>query len=163
MRPAWRTAPWWRAGGAGDGAGPRDWFALAGGVVLLLLGAEALIYGGVGLAAALGVPDAVIALTVTSIGTGLPEITATVIAAARREHAMAIGNVVGSNIMNLGLVLGGAALLRPFESGGVDLTTFASLGAFSVALFALAWWPGRVTRPVGAALILAYVLYVIAL
>lgn len=141
----------------------RDWLPLVGGILLLMLGAEALIFGGVGLAAVLGVPDAVIALTVTSIGTGLPEITATVIAAARREHAMAIGNVVGSNIMNLGLVLGGSALLRPFESGGIDATTFVALGGFSVLVFALAWWPGRVSRPAGAALILAYVLYVIAL
>lgn len=139
------------------------WLPLVGGVVLLLAGAEALIFGGVGLAAALGVPDAVIALTVTSIGTGLPEITATVIAAARREHAMAIGNVVGSNIMNLGLVLGGSALLRPFASGGIDGTTFVALGGFSVLLLGLAWWPGKVTRPAGIALILAYLVYVVAL
>ena len=138
----------------------RSLLALLGGIVVLLVGAEALIYGGVGLAAALGVPDAVIALTVTSFGTGLPEITATVLAAVRREHAMAVANVVGSNLLNLGLVLGGSALLTPIDSDGIGLSTFAVLILLSFGLWALAWRPARVSRAVGGALLLLYALYV---
>ena len=136
---------------------------LAGGVVILLIGAEALIYGGVGLAGVLGVPDAVIALTVTSIGTGLPEITATVLAAVKKEHALAVANVVGSNLLNLGLVLGSSSLLTPIESGGITAATFVALVVLSFGLWALAWRPGHVSRAVGGILLGLYAVYVFAL
>ena len=138
----------------------RSMLRLLGGILVLAVGAEGLIYGGVGLAAALGVPDAVIALTVTSVGTGLPEITATVLAALRREHALAVANVVGSNVMNLGFVLGISATLRPIGSDGIDATTFVALIGLSFVLWALAWRPGRVSRVLGGVLLGFYALYV---
>lgn len=133
------------------------------GVLLLLVGAEGLIWGGVGLAAAFGVPDAVIALTVTSIGTGLPEITATVMAVARRDTDMAVGNVVGSNLLNIGLVLGVSGLIAPIDSSGVDLLPLSIMLLLTALLMVLSWRPGQVTRWVGGGLLGAFAVYTVLL
>ena len=132
---------------------------VVGGIVLLIIGAEGLIYGGVGLATHFGVPDAVIALTITSIGTGLPEITATVLAVARRDTAMAIGNVVGSNLLNIGLVLGVSGMIAPIDSSGVDIVPLATMMLLTGALAVLAWFPGYIARSVGGGLLAAFGLY----
>lgn len=129
------------------------------GILLLLAGAEGLIWGGVGLAEVFGVPDAVVALTVTSIGTGLPEITATVLAVARRDTDMAVGNVVGSNLLNIGLVLGVSGLIAPIDSDGVGLLPLCVMLALSLVLVGLAWRPGYVARWVGGTLLTVFVAY----
>ncbi len=130
------------------------------GVVALALGAEALIVGGSGLAAGFGVSEAVIALTVTSIGTGLPEIVATVMAVLRHEVDLAIANIVGSNIMNLGLVLGVSGLIVPLDAGGLGVPTFAYLLLLSVLLLIAGLRPGRVGRSVGTVLLVSYAMYI---
>lgn len=136
---------------------------LLGGVILLMVGAEALIHGGVGLAELLGVPDAVIALTVTSIGTGLPEITATIVAVRQREHALAFGNVVGSNIMNIGLVLGVSAGLTPILNHGIDMVSMGIMLALSFGLWLVSWKPGQIPRLMGLSLLGLYAAYVVGL
>ncbi len=133
-------------------------YVLAG-ILLLLAGAEGLIWGGIGLAAAFGVPDAVVALTVTSIGTGLPEITATVLAVARRDTDMAVGNVVGSNLLNIGLVLGVSGLIAPISSEGVGLMPLCVMLTLSLLLIGLAWRPGYVARWMGGSLLMVFVAY----
>lgn len=136
---------------------------LVGGILLLVAGAEGLIWGGVGLAATFGVPDAVVALTVTSIGTGLPEITATVLAVARRETDMAVGNVVGSNLMNIGLVLGVSGVIAPINSDGVGLLPLGVMLALSCALAGVAWYPRYVARWMGAGLLVVFSVYTLLL
>ena len=137
-------------------------FILAG-VLLLLVGAQGLIWGGVGLAKVFGVPDAVVALTVTSIGTGLPEITATVLAVARRDTDMAVGNVVGSNMLNIGLVLGFSGAVAPINSSGVGMLPLSIMLLLSFLILALAWRPGYVARWVGGALLAAFSAYTVML
>jgi cation:H+ antiporter len=83
------------------------------GLVLLVLGARWLVSGAVAIATALGVSELVIGLTIVAIGTGAPELATTVIASVRGERDIAIGNVVGSNLFNLLLVLGTAAFVAP--------------------------------------------------
>jgi cation:H+ antiporter len=137
-------------------------YVLAG-IVLLIIGAEGLIFGGVGLAKSFGVPDAVIALTITSIGTGLPEITATVLAVARRDTALAIGNVVGSNLLNIGLVLGVSGLIAPIDSSGVDSVPLMTMFLLTALLAVLAWFPGYIARVVGGALLASFGVYTLLL
>ena len=129
------------------------------GIVLLIIGAEGLIWGGVGLAATVGVPDAVIALTVTSIGTGLPEITATVIAVARRDTDLAVGNVVGSNLLNIGLVLGVSGLIAPINSEGVGHLPLGIMLGSTFLLVVLSWRPGYVARWMGGTLLTGFAVY----
>lgn len=83
------------------------------GAALLYFGAEALVRGATRLARMLGVPAVVVGLTVVSYGTSLPEFSVTVVSAMRNATDIALGNVIGSNIANLGLILGVAALVRP--------------------------------------------------
>lgn len=136
---------------------------IVAGVLLLLVGAQGLIWGGVGLAKVFGVPDAVVALTVTSIGTGLPEITATVLAVARRDTDMAVGNVVGSNMLNIGLVLGFSGAVAPINSSGVDMLPLSIMLLLSFLILALAWRPGYVARWMGGALLAAFTAYTVML
>jgi cation:H+ antiporter len=86
---------------------------LVGGLIALLVGAEVLVRGGTGLAGRLGIPPMVIGLTVVSIGTSLPELAVGIDAARGGSPALAVGNIVGANLVNLLFILGLAALLLP--------------------------------------------------
>lgn len=136
---------------------------IVAGVLLLVAGAEGLIWGGVGLAEVFGVPEAVVALTVTSIGTGLPEITATVLAVARKDADMAVGNVVGSNLLNLGFVLGVSGVIAPVSSAGVSLLPLSVMLSFSLLLGVLAWRPAQIDRWVGGSLLAGFAAYAFTL
>lgn len=81
------------------------------GIALLVLGAQALVTGAVAIATALGVSSLVIGLTVVAVGTSLPELATSIVAIKRGEKDMAVGNIVGSNIFNIGMVLGLPAIL----------------------------------------------------
>ncbi|WP_114965446.1 calcium/sodium antiporter [Alkalilacustris brevis] len=83
------------------------------GLIGLPLGADLLVDGAVSIAATLGVSDAIIGLTLVAVGTSLPELATTVMAAIRREAGVAMGNVIGSNIFNLLGIIGVAALVGP--------------------------------------------------
>ena len=102
-------------------AHPRDLIAsivlVAVGVALLVLGAT-LVNGATEVATAFGLSDLVIGLTIVAVGTSLPELATGVIAAIRGERDLAVGNAVGSNIFNLGAVLGLAAVMSP---GGIQI------------------------------------------
>jgi cation:H+ antiporter len=93
-----------------------------GGLALVVVGAQLLTDNAVVLARAFGVGELFIGLTIVAIGTSLPEIATTVLAALRGERELAVGNVVGSNIINIGVVLGLTALVTP---GGVSVPSAA--------------------------------------
>lgn len=146
----------------GDESSLKKDLLLAGlGVVVLAIAAEALIAGGTRLAVLFGVPDAVIALTLTSVGTGLPEIVATVLAVFRREVDLAIGNIVGSNIMNLGLVLSVSGLIVPLDAGGLGGPTLVYLMLLTALLLILGFRPAHVGRLVGIGLLTSYAAYLV--
>jgi len=94
-------------------AWPRSVLLVLVGLALLVVGADRLVTGAVEIAAALGVSDLVIGLTVVAAGTSLPELATSVVAARRGQRDIAVGNVIGSNLFNLLAVLGGAALVAP--------------------------------------------------
>jgi cation:H+ antiporter len=86
---------------------------VAVGIGALVLGASVLVSGATTIASALGLSDLVIGLTIVAVGTSLPELATSIVAALRGERDLAVGNAVGSNIFNLGAVLGFAAILSP--------------------------------------------------
>ena len=88
---------------------------IAGGIVLLITGAEALVRGAGSIAKKLAVPEIVIGLTVVALGTSAPELVINTLAAARSQHAIVFGNIIGSNLANILLILGVAGLLRPLS------------------------------------------------
>ncbi|MCE2474177.1 MAG: sodium:calcium antiporter [Alphaproteobacteria bacterium] len=127
-------------------------------------GAEALVAGASGLARAFGVAEAVIGLSIVAIGTSLPEVTVTALAALRRQGGLALGGILGSNMFNLLGVTGAAALAHPLAMHGVltplDLTVLVGTTLFLAGFLTL----GRsLHRSVGAGLVLLQVLYLGAL
>ncbi len=133
------------------------------GLGLLVLGAEAMVASGIGLARGLGVSEAVIALTVTAIGTGIPEVAATLVAVSRGHHDLALGNIVGSNLMNLGLVLGLSAVLAPMSFSGIGWLPLLVLGGVTLALWLLVALLPAVYRWAGVLLISSFGVYQVAL
>jgi cation:H+ antiporter len=140
-----------------------SWIAVAsivGGIVALAAGADLLVQGAVCLAAALGVSNRVIGLTVVAVGTSLPELATSMVATLRGESDLAVGNVVGSNLFNVLGVLGFAAVIHPIESAGVaTLDQALSLG-LAVALLPMAFTDLMVSRREGLLLIAVYASYV---
>jgi len=135
---------------------------IAIGLPLLLAGSHALIESALSLAEAFNVPDAVIAATMIAVGTSLPELASTVAAALRGMGDLAIGNVIGSNVFNLGLVLGTAALLRPLDlPPSIVVSQVLPALIFSAMLIPLALSKERVGRLEGALLLTAYIGFII--
>ena len=134
-----------------------DWLRVAFGLGLLLAGATWMVDSASEIAMAYGVPEEVIGATMVAVGTSLPELASTVAAAARGLGDIAIGNVIGSNIFNLGLVLGVAAFLRPLHLSSATVAgQVVPAMIFCLALIPLAYTGGKVSRGEGAALLLGY-------
>lgn len=152
--------------GAGPDAGggesrPVNRIAESGRVLLglgaLLLGADWLVESASALARGLGVPEAVVGATVVAVGTSLPELASSSAAALRGLGDVAVGNVLGSNVFNLTLVLGAAAAVRPFRvDGETVITQVVPALAFSLLLIPLAYTGRRVGRIEGGLLLAAY-------
>ncbi len=92
------------------------YFLIIAGFTLLLLGGEAVVRGAVSLAPRLGVSPLVVGLTIVGFGTSLPEMVVSVNAALVESPGLAVGNVIGSNIANMLLILGSAAIIAPSSS-----------------------------------------------
>lgn len=137
---------------------------LLAGVIGLPLGAQVLVSGAVSIASTLGVSDALIGLTLVAVGTSLPELATTVMAAIRREAGIAIGNIIGSNVFNLLAIIGIAALVGPIPvpESMLRVDLWVMLGA-SLALAPFIWLGWRITWGWGVALLLLYAGYVASL
>ncbi|MFN4023675.1 MAG: calcium/sodium antiporter [Hyphomonas sp.] len=142
----------------------------AAGLAGVVIGANLLVEGSVSLARSVGISETVIGLTIVAIGTSLPELATSVVAALRGRADVAFGNVIGSNIFNILGILGLTALIKPFSVrvgegaggeavsliSGVDIITLV----LSVALLMLfAFTARRITRWEGAVLLTGYCLY----
>ena len=132
-----------------------------GAIAALAAGSGALVRGATGIATTVGLSELVIGATVVAIGTSLPELTTTVVAAIHKQTEIAIANVVGSNIFNLLGVLGLAAAVAPLPIGD-DLYRFEvpALAASTVALILLAWQGSRISRGEGGLLLALYIVFV---
>lgn len=135
-------------------------FWLAVGLTLLLGSSRLLVWGAVNIAEAIGISDLIIGLTVVAIGTSLPELAASVMAALRNEPDIAIGNVIGSNMFNLLAVLGIPGIIQPtvLEPEVLNRDYFYMIG-LSIALFIMAYGfrrQGRINRLEGLLLLIAY-------
>ena len=131
------------------------------GLAVTILGARLLVDGAVSVATDYGVSEALIGVTVVAVGTSLPELATTLVAARRGQNDMAFGNVIGSNIFNVLAVLGITALIEPLavdpQIAALDIWVMA---AATLALIAAAVTGWRITRGEGAALLAAYAAYI---
>jgi cation:H+ antiporter len=142
-------------------ASPRDAAAVVGGIAALVLGSRWLIDGSESLLTAAGFSDIFIGLTVLALGTSLPELAASVVAAVRGEAEFSVGNVVGSNIYNILAVIGIVAVVTPIGvASGVRGFEFPALLAFTAVIVAIMAYREQITRVDGAALTVGYGLFV---
>lgn len=136
---------------------------LIAGSATLVFGSRFLVDGASNIAASFGVSDRVISISVVAIGTSLPELAASFVAAFRGERDLSIGNLLGSNIFNLGAVLGVSSLIHPIVLDDVRLLRVDMwwMLLFSAGIFGLMRWGDRfvITRYQGAALGLVYLVY----
>ncbi|MFO7654862.1 MAG: calcium/sodium antiporter [Candidatus Krumholzibacteriia bacterium] len=129
------------------------------GLLILIGGGQAFVSGAVRAARTLGMSEAVIGLTVVAVGTSLPELATSLVAACRGQVDLAVGNVVGSNIFNVLGVLGITALAQPLRGVGVGVTDLAVMLGLAALLLPLARTGWRLDRREGALLLAIYAGY----
>lgn len=134
---------------------------VVGGLAILMLGARFLVDGAVNIARGYGISEAFIGLTIVAVGTSLPELATSLIAAVRRQSEIAIGNIVGSNIFNVLGILGITAVISPIPIAGRFLTfDLPVMIAASLVLTVLLLTRPKIGRITGVALLVGYIVYV---
>lgn len=128
------------------------------GIGCIVAGGEFAVRGATGLARAFGWSESLIGLTIVAVGTSLPELVTSIVAARRGENEIAMGNVVGSNLFNLLCILGLSAVLNPIVVAPTAIIDAALLTIVSV-LFWLAARHGTLSRSMGFAMVVLYVAY----
>ena len=134
---------------------------IIGGLVGLIVGGELIVQSAVELAKSMGVSEAIIGLTIVALGTSLPELATSVIAATKKNSDIALGNVIGSNIFNIFFVLGTSAVICPlpvYEGIKLDIVMVV-LGGVLVWVFVGSNRQHAILRWQGALLLLIYALY----
>ncbi|MCQ2352112.1 MAG: calcium/sodium antiporter [Victivallaceae bacterium] len=142
------------------------WLALlltAAGLAALVGGAKLFVNGAVVLARLAGISEAVIALTIVALGTSLPELATSAVAAWKRETEIAVGNVVGSNLFNILLIMSIAPLVRPFATPGILTADLAAMCALVGVLYLMMTRKRQLGRFDGVILLLLYAGYVTVL
>lgn len=136
-------------------------------VVLIILGITMLVTGGilfvdgaVELAKTLGISEVIIGLTIVAIGTSMPELVTSVVAARKGESDIAIGNIVGSNLFNILGILGITALIHPIAAGGVQSFDLMVMLLLALLILPFAWSGFRIGRREGGILLAGYLSYI---
>ena len=138
-------------------------------LIMIVGGLAALVFGGnlfqtsaVEVARALGVSESMIAITLLAGGTSLPELAASAVSAFKGKSEMAMGNVLGSNISNIFLVLGASATITPLSLGGITMVDLLTVLGASILLWitAFSFKRNKIDRPEAVILIVAYIAYI---
>ena len=148
------------------------WFSI--GLIFLLLGAEITVWGAKEIAQFFGISELVIGLTVIALGTSLPELAASVMSALKGHHDIAVGNVFGSNLFNLMLVMSAAGAISPMQlEHSVFYRDYISMAALTLCLVLFVFLAERnntdikskgfISRPFGAIFLLGYISYYVIL
>lgn len=137
-------------------------------LLFLVIGAVAIIFGGnltvdsaKEIAAQLGMSENLIGLTVVAVGTSLPELVTSVVAARKGESGLSIGNAIGSNIMNILFILGTSAAISPLVANAQNMIDCAILLGVALLIFALCWKNPKMTRGKGILMIAVYVVFLV--
>jgi cation:H+ antiporter len=130
------------------------------GIAVLVTGAEFMVRGGVSLARTMGVSEAVIGLSLVALGTSLPELATSVVAALKRESEISVGNVLGSNVFNLGLIVGTAFTIRPAAVPVFVIRQDLPLLVLATVIVGFTVMRrGRISRPAGIGFLILFSAY----
>ena len=141
------------------------WLAVikvAGGLAVLVISCDIFVNNAVLIAKSFGVSDAFISLTLIACGTSLPELAASVAAAIKKNTQLALGNIIGSNIFNITLILGVCSQVRPLTSGGIVLMDYLMMIGAAIIPFILGF-KGKIGRAAGVLMVLCFIGYTIVL
>lgn len=131
------------------------------GIAMLIYGSTVFVSSAVDLARLFGMTEAVIGLTIVSIGTSVPELATALMAAYKRQGDIAVGNIIGSNLFNILAILGITALIRPISGTGFAALDFIVMIAFAVVLLPFAFTQLTICRREGVVLLSSYTAYMI--
>ena len=154
---------------SGDSSGGKEhgtWTSVLlvlAGLALLIVGGRIFVNSAVNIAHGMGVSDKFIAVTILALGTSLPELATSIVAISRKRSQMALGNILGSNVFNLLLILGVSALISPMSFASVNLVDAAAL-ALSIILVWAGVWTGKknmLDRFDAAVMLLVFVAYMV--
>lgn len=139
-----------------------DVLLLIVGLVLILGGANYLTQGSASIARRFGLSDLIVGLTIVALGTSAPELTISEMSAIDGNPGMAIGNVIGSTIFNIFLVLGTSAVIRPLPFGGVSMLDLEVLSGSALMFWIFGWFfrQRTITRAEGGIMAPCYVGYI---
>lgn len=140
----------------------RPWvacLAIVGGLACLIVGSTLFVGHASKLATLLGISPAVVGLTIVAMGTSLPELATSVTAARKGNSGIAIGNVLGSNVFNILLILGVTGVITPLHTAGITMVDMATMAGSVALLWLFSYTKQRVDRWEGAVLALAFVAY----
>ena len=126
------------------------------GIALIVAGGHFVVESAKYIAAAFGMSETLIGLTIVAVGTSLPELVTSVVASRKGENGLAVGNVVGSNIFNILLILGVSGTIHPIRVNFASMIDIAILIAVSILVFIFAL-RNKINRPQGAVMILIYI------
>ena len=136
-------------------------FLVIAGLAVLVIGGRLLVSGGVAVGKALGIRDAVIGLTIVAIGTSLPELATSIVAAVRKEADIAIGNVIGSNIFNILAIMGIVPVLKPVRSGSINIWDWGVMLLLTLLLYPIMKNKQTIARKSGVVLLLIFAAYMV--
>ena len=145
---------------------PATWISvlmILGGLCGLVFGGDMFVNAASAIARSLGVSDAVIAVTIVAGGTSLPELASCVVAALKKNTDQALGNVIGSNVSNIFLILGGSATIQPLVMNGVrplELVTLM-LSSILMFMFAFTFKKKSIDRIEGALMVCIYIAFIV--
>lgn len=134
------------------------------GIIAIVIGSNVVVDSSVNIAAYLKVPERIIALTIIALGTSLPELTTSIVAALKKEEDLAVGNIIGSNIFNIGMVIGIPTLIF----GKISSTSFTYLDIFmfilsSLVLFLFSFSKKEIARKEGFIMFILFIIYYVNL
>ncbi len=142
---------------------PRSLILTVIGMAAIIWGSDLTVTGAVGIARTLGLSEVIIGLTIVAIGTSLPELITSVVAARKGENDIAVGNIIGSNIFNLLLVLGVSAVINPVIIDRSSILDLSILTLAMVVVLPIMYTGKKITRKEGIFMSLAYVAYMASL
>ena len=140
---------------------PKSLIFIIIGIAAITFGSDWVVDGAKTIAAAFGISENLIGLTVVAFGTSLPELMTSIVAARKNEVDMALGNAIGSNIFNILMVLGIAAALNPITFIRENIIDIIVLIGFSFIVWLMAWTRQKLSKPEGLVMILLYAGYVV--
>ena len=134
---------------------------IVGGIAAIKFGGDFVVDGAVTIAGKLGLSENLIGLTIVAVGTSLPELVTSIVASKKNEVEMAVGNVLGSNIFNILLILGVAGTISPMEFIMENVIDIAILTAASLLIYVFSWTKERIDRKEGIVMLAMYASYLV--